>query len=224
MSASTVVPRSAATLEHRVVLRLARMVALPVLKLLFGFRVEGRRNLPPRGRAIVCANHASFIDPIVLQAACRWPIHYLMAGDYYRRPALKRVSRAFEAIPLEQDSGNFVALTAAGEVLEARGVVGVFPEGGISRNGVLRPFRSGAAVLALRHDAPIVPAWIAGTFAVLPRHATWPRRAPISVRFGAPVEPATQREGAVEAERAGAMMERVRSAMCALAPAGTDPA
>jgi 1-acyl-sn-glycerol-3-phosphate acyltransferase len=75
-------------------------------------------------------------------------------------------------------------------------VVGIFPEGPFSREGRLVPGQPGVAMIALRSGAPVVPAAIRGTYEAL-RDRRWglPRRYPLSVRFGRPIEPLSARPG-----------------------------
>ena len=206
-----------ATLTHRILLRLAQAVLLVPGRACFGFTAEGAARLPRRGGAIVCANHVSFLDPVVLQAPFRRPIHYLMLAEFYDDPRFRWAARAFEAIRVSEDADNTGAIEAAGEVLESGDVVGIFPEGGISRDGSLRDFRSGAAVLAMRHGVPLVPARLSGTLAALPRGARRLRFARISVRVGEPV--AVERAGAavLDAEAVAALTGRLRDAVASLA-------
>lgn len=175
------------SLAHRAALRACFVLAYPPLSLVFRFRTGGSKNLPARGGAIVCANHASLLDPIVLQAALPRPIVYLMTAEYYDRRGLRWFCRTFEAIRVDDAGGNFAALKRTGEALQGGDVIGIFPEGAISRDGRLRSFHSGAVVLALTHGVPLVPVWIEGTFRALPRDATWIRRARISVTTGRPI-------------------------------------
>jgi 1-acyl-sn-glycerol-3-phosphate acyltransferase len=207
-----------ATFSHRLLLRLSQLLFYGPGKVCFGFTVEGARNLPERHGAVLCSNHASFLDPIVLQAPFRRPIHYLMSAEHYNAPRFRWVSRAFEAIPVDDESANLAALETAGAVLEAGDVVGVFPEGGISRDGRLKAFRSGATVLAMRHGVPLVPAWVEGTSQALPRHATRIRRARIALRLGEPI--AVERSGAtiLDGDAVAALTGRLREAVAALAP------
>ncbi len=206
-----------ATFSHRALLGLARLMLFVPGKLWFGFTARGTGNLPRRGGVILCANHFSFLDPIVLQAPFRRPVHYLMSEEFFNAPRFRWIAEVFEAIPVSEDSTNVAALEAAGAVLDSGGVVGVFPEGGISRDGTLKPFHSGAAVLAMGHGAPLVPAFIAGTFDALPRHATRVRRARLSLRVGEPIEVERGRPALLDPDGVAALTARLHAAVAALA-------
>ncbi len=203
---------------HRYALRLSRLVFHPLVKVLFDYAAEGLLNLPARSGALLCANHSSFLDPVMLQAPFKRPILFLMNAEFYAVPRMRWFYRLFEAIPVEGSSGNIGALRRAGDAIEAGDVVGIFPEGGISRDGRLQPFRAGAAVLAMRHGIPLVPAWIEGTFEALPRHARRIRRARISLRVGEPIPVARQESTAPDADAAARLTEQLHAAVGALAP------
>lgn len=207
-----------ATFTHRVLLGLARGFLYVPGKHYFGFTVQGAGNLPGRGGAILCANHASFLDSIVLQAPFRRPIHYLMTAEFFYAPRFRWAAWAFEAIPVSEDSANASALEAAGAVLEAGDVVGVFPEGAISRDGKLRAFRSGSAVLAMRHGAPLVPAFLDGTFDALPRDAKRIRRARLALRVGEPIAVERSKNATLDGDEVASLTARLHAAVAALVP------
>jgi 1-acyl-sn-glycerol-3-phosphate acyltransferase len=104
------------------------------------------------------------------------------------------------------------------EVLRAGGLVGIFPEGGITRDGAMRPFRAGAAVLALQIGVPVVPIYVAGTFEALPRDARWPRFVPVALRIGEPIPVAARRSPS--SHEIAALTDAIRNAVSALAASG----
>ena len=197
-------------LLHRITVRFGRMVAVPLLRGVFDLRVEGAHRIPARGPALLAANHLSFLDPVVLQGALPRPIHYLMTARLYRDRRWNWMYRLFDTVPVTHGSGNFKALAEAATRLEAGEVVGVFPEGGISKDGSLGRFRPGVALLALRTRTPVVPVAILGTRQALPPGSLRPRRARIRVRLGEPVSPE-------DGLQPGPLTERIRAAVADLA-------
>jgi len=190
----------------------------PLFKLTFRLKAHGGEHVPRVGPAILAANHASFLDPVVVGMCARRPVHFLVANDFYRDPRLSAALRWLGAIPVGGDAGLIRSFRRIGEVLERGGLLGIFPEGGITRDGAMRPFRPGASVLALRLGVPLVPVHVGGTFEALPRHAKWPRFVPLTVRFGAPI-PVAARPSPSSEEIAG-LSEGLRSAVAALAAEG----
>jgi len=154
-----------------------------VFRLFFGLRLSDAAALPD-GPVLLAANHRSFIDPLVLGGAVDRRVTYMMHARFYDKPALNWFFRMARCIVVEDSGENTATLRAALEVLAAGKVVGIFPEGHISRDGRLAPLEPGLAFLARRSDAPVVPVWISGTREVLPRGARWPRRARLRVSTG----------------------------------------
>jgi 1-acyl-sn-glycerol-3-phosphate acyltransferase len=103
------------------------------------------------------------------------------------------------------------------EVIQGGGLVGIFPEGGITRDGAMRPFRAGAAVLALQSGVPVVPIHMGGTFQALPRGAKWPRFVPVTLRIGEPISVAARRNPS--SDEIAALTESIRNAVGALGAA-----
>ncbi|MGE3171570.1 MAG: lysophospholipid acyltransferase family protein [Planctomycetota bacterium] len=157
------------------------------LRLWFRLRVEGPR--PPRGPVVLAANHTSFLDPLVLGAALPRRVTFLMTEVIWRSPVMGWFYRWNHAIPLAQRGGNRDALRAARSVLQQGRVIGIFPEGGISRDGGLLLGSPGAVSLVLGEGVPIVPVGIVGADRALPPDKALPRPRRITVRFGAPIAP-----------------------------------
>jgi len=202
-------------LPHRIAVRFGRMVAHPLLRVAWDLHVEGAHRIPARGPALLAANHLSFLDPVVLQGALPRPIHYLMTARLYRG-RWHWMYRLFDTVPVTLGSGNFKALAEAAARLEAGEVVGVFHEGGISKDGSLGPFRPGVALLAMRTRTPVIPVAILGTRDALPPGSLRLRRAHIRVRLGEPVSAGEELEP-------GPLTEQVRDAVAALSRSPGPP-
>lgn len=158
------------------------------LRLWFRLRVEG--PAPPPGPCVFAANHSSFLDPLVLGAVLPQRLVYLMTEVVWRSRWLGWFYRWHRAIPLSVRGGNREALRAAREVLQNARSLGIFPEGGLSRDGLPMLGSPGAVALVLQGNVPIVPVGILGAYAALPPGALWPRPRRIVVRFGTPISPA----------------------------------
>jgi 1-acyl-sn-glycerol-3-phosphate acyltransferase len=165
-----------------------RFVFGGLLRAWFRLRVEG--PAPPPGACVLAANHTSFVDPLVLGAACRVRIVYLMTEVHWRSRGLGWFYRWNRAIPVRVRGGNRDAMRAARAVLQQGRTLGIFPEGGISRDGLPMLGSPGAVSLVLQEGVPIVPVGIVGAFAAMPPGAIVPRPRRITIRFGAPIAPA----------------------------------
>jgi 1-acyl-sn-glycerol-3-phosphate acyltransferase len=134
----------------------------------------------------------------MLGVACPRPVHYLAKTELYEHgTAFSWLIRALGTVPIRREGVAASAIRAALELLEAGGVVGVFPEGGIVTPGDLK---RGVSLIAARADATIVPVHLAGTRGMYHPDAWLARARPVRVTFG---EPFHARDVGDPADRAG---------------------
>ncbi|GAB4274665.1 MAG: lysophospholipid acyltransferase family protein [Coriobacteriia bacterium] len=184
--------------------RLAWLLFNIPLRLAFRLRFVGRGRLPSRGPVVVSGNHLSYLDPILLALATWRPIHYMAKVELFEgNRAFAWLLRHVHAFPVRRGTADREALTRAQEILDAGGIVGIFPEGTRSSDGSLGEVYGGAALVAIRSGATLVPVGIAGTEEVLPRGSRRLRFAPVVMAFGEPVTP--------DRALAGSRKERVAS-------------
>jgi len=198
----------------RFVFTTLRAVFGPPFAIGFRLRTEGRPNLPSGGPAILVANHASFLDPIFISLSVGRPVCFLVSQEYYEDRKLNWLLRTLGTIPVGGRNRFVRSFRRIADVLGRGGYIGIFPEGGITRDGGMKPFRNGAATIALRLGAPVVPIHVGGTYDALPRHAKWPRFVPVTITIGAsiavPAPHDPSRDEAVELTRT------IRGAVAAL--------
>jgi len=150
-------------------------------------RLIGEERIPLRGRIIVAANHTSFADPVVLQAFCPRHLTYLMTDKYYHVPLLHAFVRFYGTLCVKEGSLNRDAIRAASRILEREGAIAIFPEGRISRDGLVHDAQPGVALLAQRTGSPILPVGLAGIERLLPPDAWRLRPSPITLYVGDPI-------------------------------------
>lgn len=125
--------------------------------LLVKWEVIGRDNIPQKGPLLIVGNHFHFIDTIAPIHATSFPLEFI--GDFVmpNAPPLMRVfPKAWETLKIQQGAPNFEALQASEAVLAQKGVLVIYPEGHV-HSGPLRRALPGAAYMALRTGAPILP-------------------------------------------------------------------
>ncbi len=159
-----------------------RFIFLVLLKLFFRLKVEGLENLPRKTNFIVVANHASYLDSLVIGAAIPKKIYWLALRDVYSIFWLRWFMKLTETLPTGSSSKKIDHL------LEKNKNVGLFPEGTRTHDGRLKEFRRGSAVLGLKTGRPIVPCAVLGTYETLPRRAKFPKLFhPIKVKIDKPI-------------------------------------
>ena len=161
------------------------------LRLAYRLRVEGLHHVPRQGPAILAPNHLSFSDSLFLALVVPRHISFVAKAEYFRARRTGWLFRATGQIPFDRGSGRAAAaaLAAAGSVLAAGGVVGVYPEGRRSRDGRLQRGSTGPVRLAAASGGPLIPVGLIGTDRVQPVGRRLPRPfGTVTVRFGPPIE------------------------------------
>ena len=140
------------------------------LNALWNLEVNGAEHIPLRGPAILCPNHLSFCDSMFLPAALPRRTWAIGKGEYLDDWKTKHLFPAMGMIPVDRSGGDAAqkALDAAARVLDAGKLFMIYPEGTRSRDQKLHKGRTGAARLAQRTGAPIIPVGIVGTLDVQP--------------------------------------------------------
>ena len=159
----------------------------PLWRLWWDLRLETTAGPVPEGPLLIAPNHSSFIDPWWLAMIFDGHVWFLINRDWWDRSAFWRgFFRAQGCVPVVPDDPG-ATMDALRAKLAAKGWVCVFPEGKISADGRLQPFRSGIVYMAAATGAPVLPVGIRGGFESLPRGRMLPRRGPIVMRTGAPI-------------------------------------
>lgn len=182
-----------------------KAVMRPLVHTLVRPTVEGLDHVPARGPAILCANHLSLIDPIIVPVLVPRPVVYLAKREYFAWAPSRWLFSRLGVVPVDRSGGSAAraSLDRGTQVLRDGGVLSLFPEGTRSPDGRLYRGKTGPVRLAVRTGAPIVPIGLTGTRDVMPPHTLLPRFGrPVTVRFGQPFT-VTAGEGSVDL-RAGA--------------------
>jgi 1-acyl-sn-glycerol-3-phosphate acyltransferase len=193
----------------------------PAVRMIAAPEVAGLDRLAAlEGPAIFAANHHSHLDtPLMLTSIPEPWRHRLIVGaaaDYFFATRLAGAvsALAFNAIPIERLKVTRRSADLAAELIGDEWSMLIFPEGGRSPDGWGQPFRGGAAYLAIRTGAPVVPVHVEGTGRILRKGRRMPKPAATRVTFGAPMRPE-------EGEDSRRFSSRVESTVAALADEAT---
>lgn len=176
---------------------------------LFRSRIEGLEHLPANGPAIVVANHVSYLDPPILGAFLPRQIRFMAKEELFKIPILSTILHWCGVFPVRRGRADRRAIRKAFASLAAGEIVGLFPEGRRVGPGEEADGELGAALLALKSGAPVIPVAILGTQPWWERG--WFARA--VVRLGPPVELAAPEAGTREREL---LLENTRRIMAAI--------
>jgi 1-acyl-sn-glycerol-3-phosphate acyltransferase len=175
-------------------IRVARAWARSLL-LVSGIRVavEGLEHIRPGSSYVLASNHASYMDTPVVMASIPVQFRFLAKRGLFQIPLLgTHLGQAGHIpVPREDPRASVKTMQLAAETIVRRHIsMLIFPEGGRSLDGVLQPFKEGAAYIAIRAGAPIVPLVLIGTHDVLPMHSSIVRPGRVTLRILPPIETA----------------------------------
>ncbi|MGF1567762.1 MAG: lysophospholipid acyltransferase family protein [Nodosilinea sp.] len=172
-------------------------VVSPMLRFYFRGRVYGRERVPMSGKLIVVANHASDFDPPLLSAAVGRPVSYMAKEELFQVPVLRQAITLYGAYPVKRGSADRSAIREALKQLEQGWAVGIFLQGTRTADGRIPDPKIGAALIAAKAQATLLPVSLWGTHQIFPKGSTLPRPVPLTIRMGDPIPPppSTERVG-----------------------------
>lgn len=132
------------------------------VKAVFRIRTTGAEKLPKDGGCIVCANHTSMLDVLILSAGLGRQIRYMAKKELFSIPLLKQLITALGAYPVNRGGADVTSLKRTIAMLNEGEIIGIFPQG-TRRPGVdpgTTPIKSGMGMVAWHAKATVVPAYI----------------------------------------------------------------
>jgi len=151
---------------------------------LFDFRIVNAGGLHFDGPALICTNHASFLDPPFIGQAFPDAIHFFARKSLFSNPLAGAILRSWQSIPIDRDKPDPSSLKTTIRLLKGGGRVLMFPEGTRSFDGQLLPAEPGVGLFIAKAAAPVLPVRIYGTYEALSRKHKLPRPASITLVVG----------------------------------------
>jgi len=165
--------------------------------------VEGIENIPREGAYLLCSNHQSFLDPVILLAVLPFRIlRRLFAvgtSEIFTPGFMSMVARLVRVVVVDPDANLLPAMRAGAYGLRHDMGLILYPEGERSIDGAPKAFKKGAAILSIHLQVPIVPIAIEGAYESWPRGKPFQRFAPIKVKIGTPMKPPPESTASEEA-------------------------
>ncbi|MFH7028867.1 MAG: lysophospholipid acyltransferase family protein [Heteroscytonema crispum UTEX LB 1556] len=159
-------------------------VVSPMLHAYFRGQIYGAENVPRTGPLVIVSNHASNFDPPIVSNCVRRPVAYMAKEELFEIPVLKTAIKLYGAYPVSRGSADRAAIRSALEYLENGWAVGVFLQGTRTPDGRITDPKRGAALLAAKAKAPILPVCLWGTEKIEQKGAAIPRSVPVTIRIG----------------------------------------
>lgn len=188
-----------------------RFVCAKAVQMAYKVKAVNPQRVPRTGGVLLLPNHVSYMDAMVLSVACERPVRFVMWESLYNVWWMNGFLRLFGTVPISPTRAKDAIRTVA-EALKAGECVCLFPEGQLTRNGLLNEVRRGFELMIRQADVPVVPIYQDGLWGSIFSHEgkgvfkKWPKslRYPVQIHFGKPI-PARE-----------AKAERVREALLAL--------
>jgi 1-acyl-sn-glycerol-3-phosphate acyltransferase len=151
------------------------------------FKVEGLENVPRHGALLVCPNHSATLDPPMVPAFLPRGDTWSMAkSEYFKKAHLRWLFTAYHAFPVVRHTADRIAIRRSLDILKAGEALIMYAEGTRVDSGVLATPEPGAGFIAKSAGCAVLPVALTGTQECLPKGSHWPRRVPVTIRFGKP--------------------------------------
>jgi long-chain acyl-CoA synthetase len=169
----------------------------------FDLKVHGLEKLPKSGPYIICSNHQSYIDPLILASVLPQEVFMrafaVGTSEIFGQGIMRMLARSIKVMVVDPDANLIPAMRAGAFGLKHGLVLVLYPEGERSIDGAPKIFKKGAAILSIHLQVPIVPVAIEGFYEVWPRSRPFQKFAPLEMVFGDAMAPPPESAASVEA-------------------------
>ena len=159
--------------------RTVRNIAWFLCKIIFPTKVTGAENIPDEGAVLVCSNHVSMVDPVLIAVSFKRQISYLAKKELFGTKFTNWFFRELGMVPVDRGASDIAAMRICLETLGEGRMLGVFPQGHRYKMDEKHELQSGAAMMALRSKAVVVPVHVSAPLKAFRIN---------TVRFGKPVD------------------------------------
>ena len=173
---------------------LMRFLSWVMVRTLYRLRPHGiEANVPDEGAALLVCNHVSYMDALILSATIPRPVRFVMYYKIFNIPVMRWIFRTAKAIPIAGAREDPALMRRAFDEVDAALAEGelvcIFPEGALTRDGTMAPFKSGVEKIIERRPVPVVPMALRGMWSSMwSRRDTRLGRMRVPRRFRATVE------------------------------------
>lgn len=164
-------------------------IVSPMFRLYFKGKIDGLEKMPKSGPVILVSNHASYFDPPLLGACMNRPVAFMAKEELFKVPLLSQGIKLYGAYPVKRNSGDLAAIRSAITALEQGWAAGIFLEGTRTPDGRIHQPKLGAAMIAAKTQAPLLPVSLWGTEKILSTKSKFPLPVSVTIRVGELIPP-----------------------------------
>ncbi|MCL2235328.1 MAG: 1-acyl-sn-glycerol-3-phosphate acyltransferase [Defluviitaleaceae bacterium] len=185
----------------------AKTVVSFVYKIFFKTKVTGAENIPKEGGVILCCNHRSYHDTVVLGLISPKPVHFLAKKELFKGKFFASLFMGLGAIPIDREKPSMDSLKRVVGTLKKGKTIGIFMQGGRQEELDTADYKAGVALFGIKGQAPVVPVYIQSTFKMF---------SPIHVNIGEPISFEEHYGAKVNSEQLNDLAQTVMSAIAEL--------
>lgn len=158
--------------------KFARALLSIIFRIIYRIEVIGIENIPEKGRAILCSNHISMLDPIILGISIKRPISFMAKKELFKNPFIAKLLTALGAFPVDRENSDLTAIRNSINVLKMEKILGMFPEGTRTKKMDLEFAKPGVSLIAYKGKSPVIPVFIETDYRLFSK---------ISINIGKPI-------------------------------------
>lgn len=158
--------------------KFARALLSIIFRIIYRIEVIGIENIPEKGRAILCSNHISMLDPIILGISIKRPISFMAKKELFKNPFIAKLLTALAAFPVDRENSDLTAIRNSINVLKKEKILGMFPEGTRTKKMDLEFAKPGVSLIAYKGKSPVIPVFIETDYRLFSK---------ISINIGKPI-------------------------------------
>lgn len=138
----------------------AKSVLSVVFRIIFRIEVTGVENIPTKGRLIICSNHVSILDPVIVGISVPRKIYFMGKKELFNNKIFGKILEKLGAFPVDREGADLSAIRNSLKILKSEEVLGIFPEGTRNKKEDIDSAKPGIAMISIKSKAPIVPIYI----------------------------------------------------------------
>jgi len=154
-------------------------------------KAYGRENIPASGRLILCSNHLSYIDPVMMGLCIKRQICYMAKAQLFTNKFVTAIVTFFNAYPVNRGAFDRQTIRNSVAILNAEQIIGLYPEGKRSTDGIIRAGHQGVGLISIMAGSPVLPVAISGSNMIIRRPSKRLFFPQIRIAFGKPIDTAS---------------------------------
>ncbi|MDO5715042.1 MAG: lysophospholipid acyltransferase family protein [Tissierellia bacterium] len=146
--------------------RFLQFIFFILLKIIYRVEITGKEYIPQKGPFILCSNHQSIIDPVIITANFKIPIHWMAKKELFEHKFFGSFISTLGAFPIDRQGNDIKAIKTAMRYIKNGEVIGIFPEGTRMKEKNYSQIKAGTALIAHRTKASVLPVYIEGNYKI----------------------------------------------------------